>query len=157
MANSPVRVAIIATIYRYLSHAQHMGDRFLIGYPFEGKWHKPDVKVVSLYVDQKPEGDQSAVSQAGEDDNGGLVERERAHLTARRSLARRSETDPRAHWPTVARPTGFWIHYTTSLLGQGAFPGPRWAAARRRATVAPRSFDSRCRPTGVADNVSSSG
>lgn len=55
----PKRVAIITTIYRYLSHAQHMGDRFLIGYPLHGKWHKGDVQVVSLYVDQKPEGDQS--------------------------------------------------------------------------------------------------
>jgi hypothetical protein len=55
----PKRVAIITTIYRYLSHAQHMGDRFLIGYPLHGKWHKGDMQVVSLYVDQKPEGDQS--------------------------------------------------------------------------------------------------
>jgi hypothetical protein len=55
----PKRVAIVTTIYRYLSHAQHMGDRFLIGYPFNGSWHKPDLQVVSLYVDQKPKGDQS--------------------------------------------------------------------------------------------------
>lgn len=55
----PVRVAILTTIYRYLSHAQHMGDRFLVGYPLRGQWHKGDMKVVSLYVHQKPEGDQS--------------------------------------------------------------------------------------------------
>jgi hypothetical protein len=54
------RIAIIATVYRYLSHAQHIGDRFLVGYPHNGAWHRPDMKVVSLYVDQKPEGDQSA-------------------------------------------------------------------------------------------------
>jgi hypothetical protein len=54
------RIAIVTTVYRYLSHAQHIGDRFLIGYPREGAWHTPDLKVVSLYVDQKPEGDQSA-------------------------------------------------------------------------------------------------
>jgi hypothetical protein len=53
------RIAIVSSIYRYLSHAQHMGDRFLIGYPHEGKWHKSEVQVVSLYVDQKPKGDQS--------------------------------------------------------------------------------------------------
>ncbi len=46
-------------MYRHLSHAQHMGDRFLTGYPYGGAWHKPDMKVVSLYVDQKPEGDLS--------------------------------------------------------------------------------------------------
>jgi len=56
----PRRIAIVTTIYRYLSHAQHIGDRFLIGYPHEGQWHRPDMKIVSLYVDQKPEGDQSA-------------------------------------------------------------------------------------------------
>jgi hypothetical protein len=53
------RIAVVATVYRYLSHAQHIGDRFLVGYPRDGTWHKPDMKVVSLYVDQKPEGDQS--------------------------------------------------------------------------------------------------
>jgi hypothetical protein len=53
------RLAIVTTIYRYLSHAQHIGDRFLVGYPRNGRWHRPNMKVVSLYVDQKPEGDQS--------------------------------------------------------------------------------------------------
>ena len=53
------RIAVITTIYRYLSHAQHFADRFLVGYPKEGKWHRPNMKVVSLYVDQKPEGEQS--------------------------------------------------------------------------------------------------
>ena len=56
----PKRIAIVATVYKYLSHAQHMGDRFLVGYPYAGTWHHPGMKVVSLYVDQKPEGDLSA-------------------------------------------------------------------------------------------------
>ena len=58
--NRPTRIAILATIYRLQSHAQHMGDRFLVGYPYGGVWWRPNVKVVSLYVDQKPEGDLSA-------------------------------------------------------------------------------------------------
>jgi hypothetical protein len=53
------KIAIIATIWKHLSHAQHFGDRFLNGYPRNGKWHRPNMDVVSLYVDQKPEGDQS--------------------------------------------------------------------------------------------------
>ena len=53
------KIAIIASIWRYLSHAQHIGDRFLVGYPSQGKWHLPNMDVVSLYVDKKPEGDQS--------------------------------------------------------------------------------------------------
>ncbi len=52
-------VAVITTIYRYLSHAQHMADRFLVGYPSNGRWHRPRMKVASLYVDQKPDGDLS--------------------------------------------------------------------------------------------------
>ena len=39
--------------------AQHFGDRFLVGYPRKGRWHHPEMDVVSLYVHQKPEGDQS--------------------------------------------------------------------------------------------------
>src|SRR5262245_53157528 len=54
------RICVIGSIYRYLSHVQHIADRFLIGYPIRGTWHRPDMKVVSLYVDQKPEGDLSA-------------------------------------------------------------------------------------------------
>jgi hypothetical protein len=50
---------VIATVYRYRSHAQHFTDRFLVGYPRDGRWRRPPVKVVSLYVDQRPEGDQS--------------------------------------------------------------------------------------------------
>ncbi len=53
------RVAVIGSIYRYLSHVQHIADRFLVGYPIDGEWHKPDMKVVSLYIDQKPPGDLS--------------------------------------------------------------------------------------------------
>lgn len=57
---APKKIAIVTTVWTYLSHAQHMGDRFLIGYPRHGRWHKPPLEVVSLYVDQKPEGDLSA-------------------------------------------------------------------------------------------------
>jgi len=55
----PRRIAVIATVYRYLSHAQHIVDRFLVGYPWQGRWHRPNVRVASLYVDQRPLGDQS--------------------------------------------------------------------------------------------------
>jgi len=58
------KIAIIATVWTYLSHAQHMGDRFLVGYPRDGRWHKPPIDVVSLYVDQHPEGDLSTARAA---------------------------------------------------------------------------------------------
>lgn len=53
------RIAIITTVWHYLSHAQHMGDRFLVGYPWNGRWHDSALQVVSLYVDQRGKGDQS--------------------------------------------------------------------------------------------------
>jgi len=53
------KMAVITTEWRYHSHAWHMAERFLVGYPSKGKWHKPDLEVVSAYVDQKPEKDLS--------------------------------------------------------------------------------------------------
>ena len=58
-ASSPKRLAVITTLWRYKSHAWHMAERFLHGYPREGRWHRPPVEVVSAYVDQRPEGDLS--------------------------------------------------------------------------------------------------
>lgn len=58
-ADAPIRVAVIASVYRYLSHAQHIADRFLVGYPFQGRWHRPNIQIASLYVDQRPSNDQS--------------------------------------------------------------------------------------------------
>jgi hypothetical protein len=53
------KLAIVATEFRLQSHAQHMGDRFLVGYPMNGKWHKPRLEVVSAYIDQRLENDLS--------------------------------------------------------------------------------------------------
>src|SRR5947209_1744382 len=57
--SDPKRIAVVTTVYKYLSHAQHIADRFLVGYPINGGWHRPNMKVVSLYVDQKPKDDLS--------------------------------------------------------------------------------------------------
>lgn len=59
LAAKPLRVAVIATIYRLRSHAQHFCDRLLTGYPVAGGWHRPNIEIASLYVDQRPLGDQS--------------------------------------------------------------------------------------------------
>jgi hypothetical protein len=53
------RLAIVTTEWRFYSHAWHMGERFLVGYPMRGKWHRPPLDVVSAYVDQTPKGDLS--------------------------------------------------------------------------------------------------
>ena len=53
------RLAILASRWTPGSPARQVADRFLIGYPREGRWHRPAMSVVSLYVDQTPEADQS--------------------------------------------------------------------------------------------------
>ena len=54
-----LRLAILTTVWRDRSHAWHMGERFLAGYPVEGRWHRPPLDVVSAYVDQTPKNDLS--------------------------------------------------------------------------------------------------
>lgn len=62
-ADSPAtprrRLAVVTTVWTYRSHAWHMAERFLAGYPREGQWHRPPLEVVAAYVDQTPEGDLS--------------------------------------------------------------------------------------------------
>ena len=53
------KLAIVTTEWRYRSHAWHMGERFLVGYPIGGRWHQPELEVVSAYIDQFPENDLS--------------------------------------------------------------------------------------------------
>src|SRR5262245_452382 len=53
------RMAVVTTLWNYRSHAWHMAERFLHGYPKEGRWHRPPIEVASAYVDQQPEGDLS--------------------------------------------------------------------------------------------------
>jgi hypothetical protein len=53
------KLAVVTTEWRYHSHAWHMAERFLVGYPIDGTWHWPEFEVVSAYVDQFPENDLS--------------------------------------------------------------------------------------------------
>ena len=34
--NESLIIAMVTTAYKYLSHGQHLGDRFLVGYPRKG-------------------------------------------------------------------------------------------------------------------------
>src|SRR5262245_56544612 len=58
-AASPARkkVALIGTMVRPLSHAQHFLDRFTLGYTWNGGWHRPSVDRVSVHIDQFPGGE----------------------------------------------------------------------------------------------------
>ncbi|HVC95094.1 MAG TPA: hypothetical protein VND64_15465, partial [Pirellulales bacterium] len=53
------KLAIVTTEWSYKTHAWHMGERFLVGYPVKGEWHRPPLDVVSAYVDQTPKNDLS--------------------------------------------------------------------------------------------------
>lgn len=55
----PKRIALIATEVRKLSHPQHFIDRFLEGYGWEGRHHRPPFELAGLYVDQSPPNDLS--------------------------------------------------------------------------------------------------
>ena len=53
------RLAVITTTWHYKSHAWHMAERFLVGYPVNGAWHHPALEVVAAYVDQQKANDLS--------------------------------------------------------------------------------------------------
>ena len=53
------RIAALTTIYHKYSHSQHIVDRFLEGYGWEGRHHRPEMDVVSLYVEQVGDNDLS--------------------------------------------------------------------------------------------------
>ncbi len=53
------RLAAIGTIYFRHSHTQHIVDRFLDGYGWNGKHHHPEMDLVSLYIDQIGKNDLS--------------------------------------------------------------------------------------------------
>jgi hypothetical protein len=53
--NDRPRIAALISVYYPLSHAQHFLDRFLEGYGWNGRHHRPAMDLVSLYVDQANE------------------------------------------------------------------------------------------------------
>jgi len=53
------KLAAICTTYFKYSHAQHIVDRFLEGYGWNGTWHHPPMDLVSIYIDQIREDDVS--------------------------------------------------------------------------------------------------
>ena len=53
------KLAAVCTIYFRMSHAQHIVDRFLDGYGWNGTHHHPPMDLVALYVDQAGKDDLS--------------------------------------------------------------------------------------------------
>jgi hypothetical protein len=52
-----LKVAAVITAFTYRSHAHVILENFVEPYLFNGKWISPDMDVVSLYVDQFPDGE----------------------------------------------------------------------------------------------------
>src|SRR5215510_12231372 len=46
------KLAAICTTYFKYSHAQHIVDRFLEGYGWNGTHHHPEMDLVSIFIDQ---------------------------------------------------------------------------------------------------------
>src|SRR3954469_8771602 len=58
--SSRPKLAAVVTVYRKYSHAQHIVDRLLEGYGWNGEHHHPPMDLIALYVDQKGADDLSA-------------------------------------------------------------------------------------------------
>jgi hypothetical protein len=55
--SSRPRIAAVCTVYFKYSHTQHIVDRFLDGYGWNGTHHRPPMDLVSLFVDQVSDTD----------------------------------------------------------------------------------------------------
>src|SRR5262249_16526004 len=53
------KLAVVTTAYYYLSHAYHIGGRFLNGYLRPDGYHWPDFGIAGMYAEQQKEGDLS--------------------------------------------------------------------------------------------------
>src|SRR5436190_3435935 len=51
------KIALIGTIVTKNMHAMHFIDRLALGYAWGGEWRAPAADLVSLYIDQFPDGD----------------------------------------------------------------------------------------------------
>lgn len=54
-----LKIAALTPVYHKYSHSQHIVDRFLEGYGWDGSHHRPEMDIVSLYVEQVGDGDLS--------------------------------------------------------------------------------------------------
>ena len=52
-----LRISAVVTDVRCYSHGQRILDRYLFGYSWNGRHHIPDIDLVSLHTDQRPEGE----------------------------------------------------------------------------------------------------
>ena len=51
------QIAVLANIYKYHLHTQHIIDRLLDGYGYGGLYRHPQLDIVSIFVEQRGDGD----------------------------------------------------------------------------------------------------
>ena len=56
---APKKIAAVVTVYTHNSHADVIVSRLLQGFNLDGKEPRPNLKLVSLFTDQVPDGDKS--------------------------------------------------------------------------------------------------
>ncbi len=54
-----LKIAALGTVFRRNSHVEVILDRILEGYGWEGRHYRPQFDLVSMYIDQTPDGDLS--------------------------------------------------------------------------------------------------
>ena len=63
-ANRPLKIAAVASVYHYLSHAYHIVGRFLDGFEIPGQGlYKPGVEISSLFIEQIAEATDLGVAK----------------------------------------------------------------------------------------------
>jgi hypothetical protein len=60
-----IKLAVLGNTFHLGSSLQTLTDRFLVGYPWEGDWHVPNVQVVSMYIQPKPASETGPAYGAG--------------------------------------------------------------------------------------------
>ena len=102
------RVAALATVYNYLSHAYHIVGRFIDGFPVHdgARLHRPPFEIASLFIEQTPARDRPRPGQ-GEParDPPEPDDRRCADARHRQAGRRRRPPDRRARRVSVQRET----------------------------------------------------
>lgn len=58
---APKRIAVLTPAWIPESRALALADRFLVGYPRAGSWHRPDLRIVAAYARDRPDKDLAVV------------------------------------------------------------------------------------------------
>ena len=136
------KVAALATVYSYLSHAYHIVGRFIDGFPvYDGHGlHKPAFEIASLFIEQTPASDRPGPGQgAPARDPPEPDDRRCPHAGHRQTGRRRGALDRRARRLSLQREA------PKALSARRGFFARCSRSSRRRAGRSPSSSTSTSR------------